>query len=106
MTRSLIFGSLAGIASAVLVLTAASGPLGILLGYLAPLPLFFAGVGLATSVAVVYALLRGSRRVPLAQFFKYTGLLLIVIAAGLLSSGINLMQTVGWLPLPGALFDI
>jgi hypothetical protein len=44
MTRSLIFGSLAGIASAVLVLTAASGPLGILLGYLAPLPLFFAGL--------------------------------------------------------------
>jgi hypothetical protein len=44
MTRSLIIGSLAGIASAVLVLTAASGPLGILLGYLAPLPLFFAGL--------------------------------------------------------------
>lgn len=44
MTRSLIFGSLAGIASAVLVLTAASGPLGIMLGYLAPLPLFLAGL--------------------------------------------------------------
>lgn len=44
MTRSLIFGSLAGAASALLVLTAASGPLGFLLGYLAPLPLFFAGL--------------------------------------------------------------
>lgn len=44
MTRSLIFGSLAGLASAVLVLTAASGPLGIMLGYLAPLPLFLAGL--------------------------------------------------------------
>jgi hypothetical protein len=70
MTRSLIFGSLAGIASAVLVLTAASGPLGILLGYLAPLPLFFAGlthgvtaVGIAgvvgTLVSAVNGLLAG-----------------------------------------------
>jgi high-affinity iron transporter len=63
-------------------------------------------LGLAASIALVYALLRGSRRVPLAQFFKYTGLLLIVIAAGLLSSGINMMQSVGWLPQPAALFDI
>ena len=70
MTRSLIFGSLAGAASAVLVLTAASGPLGILLGYLAPLPLFFAGlthgvtaVGIAgvvgTLVSAVNGLLAG-----------------------------------------------
>ncbi|QDO98440.1 DUF2232 domain-containing protein [Ferrovibrio terrae] len=70
MTRSLIFGSLAGIASAVLVLTAASGPLGIMLGYLAPLPLFFAGlthgvtaVGIAgvvgTLVSAVNGLLAG-----------------------------------------------
>ena len=70
MIRSLIFGSLAGIASAVLVLTAASGPLGIMLGYLAPLPLFFAGlthgvtaVGIAgvvgTLVSAVNGLLAG-----------------------------------------------
>lgn len=44
MTRALIFGSLAGAASAVLVMAAATGPLGFLLGYLAPLPLFFAGL--------------------------------------------------------------
>jgi hypothetical protein len=70
MTRSLIFGTLAGLASAVLVLTAASGPLGIMLGYLAPLPLFFAGlthgvtaVGIAgvvgTLVSAVNGLLAG-----------------------------------------------
>ncbi len=70
MTRSLIFGSLAGLASALLVLTAASGPLGIMLGYLAPLPLFFAGlthgvtaVGIAgvvgTLVSAVNGLLAG-----------------------------------------------
>ena len=44
MTRSLFIGSLAGAASALLVLTAASGPLGFLLGYLAPMPLFFVGL--------------------------------------------------------------
>lgn len=44
MTRSLIIGSLAGVASAMLVLTAASGPFGFVLSYLAPLPLFFAGL--------------------------------------------------------------
>lgn len=42
-TRSMIIGSLAGVASAVLVLTAASGPFGLMLSYLVPLPLFFAG---------------------------------------------------------------
>jgi hypothetical protein len=66
MMRSLIFGSLAGAASAVLVLTAASGPLGILLGYLAPLPLFFAGlthgvtaVGIAGVVGALISGLNG-----------------------------------------------
>ncbi len=44
MSRSLIFGSLAGAASALLVMATATGPLGFLLGYLAPMPLFFAGL--------------------------------------------------------------
>jgi hypothetical protein len=66
MTRSLIFGSLAGLASAVLVLTAASGSLGILLGYLAPLPLFLAGlthgvtaVGIAGAVGTMISAVNG-----------------------------------------------
>lgn len=66
MTRSLIFGSLAGLASAVLVLTAASGPLGIMLGYLAPLPLFLAGlthgvtaVGIAGAVGTLVSAVNG-----------------------------------------------
>jgi hypothetical protein len=65
-TRSLIIGSLAGAASAVLVLTAASGPLGIVLGYLAPLPLFFAGlthgvtaVAIAGAVGALISALNG-----------------------------------------------
>jgi high-affinity iron transporter len=64
-------------------------------------------LGLAASAALVYAMLRGSRRVPIGAFFKYTGLLVLVIAAGLLSSSVNMMQAVGWLPfLDSPLFDI
>jgi len=64
-------------------------------------------LGVAASIALVYVLLRGSRRVPLTPFFKYTGLLLIVIAAGLFSSSVNLMQAVDWLPvMVEQLFDI
>ena len=50
MMRSLILGSLAGGASAVLVLTAASGPLGIMLGYV-----FFVSLGLALTATLVRA---------------------------------------------------
>jgi high-affinity iron transporter len=64
-------------------------------------------LGLAASIAVVYFLLRGTRRVPLTAFFKYTSLLLIVIAAGLLSSSIDMMQSIDWLPvLSQRVFDI
>ena len=64
-------------------------------------------LGIALSIVLVYALLRGSRRVPLTPFFKYTSLLLIVIAAGLLSTSIDLMQSLRWLPvLSEKLFDI
>ena len=70
MTRSLIIGSLAGAASALLVLTAASGPLGFLLGYLAPMPLFFVGLthgvpavamagAVGAGINAVYGLLTG-----------------------------------------------
>jgi len=64
-------------------------------------------LGVVSSILLVYLLLRSTRRLALAPFFKYTGLLLIVIAAGLFSSGINLMQAVEWLPtLDAPLFDI
>lgn len=111
MTRSLIFGSLAGLASALLVLTAASGPLGIMLGYLAPLPLFFAGlthgvtaVGIAgvvgTLVSGFNGLLAGS--VYLATFAAPVAL---VVRQGLLarpateaSAGADVSDGLEWYP--------
>lgn len=66
MTRSLIIGSLAGIASALLVLTTVSGPLSFVLGYLVALPLFFVGlthgvtaVGIAGAVGTLISAVNG-----------------------------------------------
>lgn len=66
MTRSLIFGSLAGLASAMLTLTASNGLLGFVLSYLTPLPLLLAGlthgvlaVGIAGAVGTVISGVNG-----------------------------------------------
>lgn len=48
--------------------------------------------GLLVSVVLVWGLLRSTRKVALAPFFRWTGLLIIIIAAGLLSSAINMLQ--------------
>ncbi|HET7411293.1 MAG TPA: FTR1 family protein, partial [Pararhizobium sp.] len=64
-------------------------------------------IGLAVGVGVVWVLMRGTRRVPLSAFFRYTSLLLIIIAAGLLGSAINMLQGAGIIPGPVTpLFDI
>jgi len=60
MSRDLIFGGLAGAASALLVMAAASSSLGLLLGYLAPLPLFFAGLTRGVMPALVAAITGGA----------------------------------------------
>jgi len=48
--------------------------------------------GLLVSVVLVWGLLRSTRKVALAPFFRWTGLLIIIIAAGLLSSAVNMLQ--------------
>jgi len=64
-------------------------------------------LGIATSAALCWLLFRGSRRVPLGTFFKYTSLLIVVIAGGLLGSAVNQMEALGWLPpLVPELFDV
>lgn len=51
--------------------------------------------GLALSLLLVWMLLRSTRKVALAPFFRWTGLLIIIIAAGLLSSAVNMLQAAG-----------
>ncbi|SIQ02499.1 high-affinity iron transporter [Aeromonas sp. RU39B] len=51
--------------------------------------------GLLLAIVLVWLLLRSTRKVALAPFFRWTGLLIIVIAAGLLSSAVNMLQAAG-----------
>jgi high-affinity iron transporter len=57
-----------------------AGALAVLLG---------AVVGLAIAVAIGYGFDQGSRRIDLARFFRWTGVLLIFIAAGLVSYAVH-----------------
>lgn len=64
-------------------------------------------IGVLAAAAIAYGMYRGAVRLNLAKFFKYTGVFLIVVAAGILSYGIGALQTVGWLPgLANRAFDI
>ncbi len=50
------------------------------------------------AVGVTAAIFIGGRRVPLKALFRSTGLLLLLIGAGLLAYGIHELQELGWLP--------
>ena len=52
-------------------------------------------VGLVIAGLIGYALYRGSRRLNLASFFRWTGISLVFIAAGLLSHGIGEFVEIG-----------
>ena len=62
------------------------------------LPLLGAGIGLAIAVALGWLLYRGILRINLGKFFAWTGLLLILVAAGVLTYGVHELQEVGVLP--------
>jgi len=55
-------------------------------------------LGLVTAVALGVAFYRSTIKLNLASFFKVTGVLLTVVAAGVLSYGIHEFQEIGWLP--------
>ncbi|MGA9162623.1 MAG: iron uptake transporter permease EfeU [Actinomycetota bacterium] len=56
-------------------------------------------LGLALAVFLGVLLYRGAIHMNLRTFFKLTGFVLIVIAAGLFAAGIHELQEAGWLPL-------
>jgi high-affinity iron transporter len=69
----------------------------------------FVGVllGLATSVALGFAIYRGAVRIHLGVFFKWTGALLILVAAGIFAYGFHDLQEANILPgLQTLAFDI
>src|SRR3954466_13185896 len=70
-------------------------------------PLIGLVIGVVAAAAIAYGMYAGAVRINLAKFFSYTGVFLILVAAGILSYGIGALQTVGWLPGLGAkAFDI
>ena len=55
-------------------------------------------LGLGVAIALGYLIYRSSIKINLSRFFNYTGIALIVVAAGVLSYGIHEYQELGWLP--------
>jgi high-affinity iron transporter len=64
-------------------------------------------VGLAIAVAIGYGFYQGSRRINLATFFRWTGVALIFIAAGLVSHAVHEFVEAGVITIgTTTLFDI
>jgi high-affinity iron transporter len=61
-------------------------------------PLVGGFVGLATAVVIGILFYRGAIKLNLAKFFRWTGVLLIIVAAGVLSYGIHDLQEAAILP--------
>ena len=53
--------------------------------------------GIASAVVLGAAIYRSGTRIPLARFFRITGVVLVLVAAGLVSSGVHSAQEVGWI---------
>ena len=62
------------------------------------LPLTGAALGIATAIALGWLIYAGLLKINLARFFTWSGAILIVVAAGVLSYGVHDLQEAGLLP--------
>ncbi|MFE2527649.1 iron uptake transporter permease EfeU [Streptomyces sp. NPDC059382] len=70
-------------------------------------PLIGALLGLVTSVVLGWLFYKGALKINLASFFRWTGAMLVIVAAGVLSYGVHDLQEADWLPgLHTLAFDI
>ncbi|MGC5014297.1 iron uptake transporter permease EfeU [Streptosporangium sp. DT93] len=70
-------------------------------------PLAGISLGLLTAVVLGWGIYRSAMRINLTRFFTWTGLLLILVAAGILKYGVHDLQEAGVLPgLTDQAFDI
>ncbi len=70
-------------------ITQAANPLGVATG---------AALGIAAAVGLGYAVYAGGRRINMGAFFKITGALILVVAAGLLAQGVAMFEMAGLWP--------
>jgi high-affinity iron transporter len=62
-------------------------------------------LGVALAAMLGWAIFHGGRRVSLRRFFAVTTCLILLLAAGLLSTAVGRLQGLGWLPMTDALWD-
>src|ERR1700675_334263 len=60
-----------------------------------------ATLGLATSIALGYAIYRGGVRINLSRFFRVTGFVLVLVAAGWLAPAVEAASNAGWITTGG-----
>jgi high-affinity iron transporter len=53
-------------------------------------------MGLLTAIAIGYGIYRGGVKINLARFFKFTGAVLILVAAGLVMTALHTGHEAGW----------
>ena len=62
-------------------------------------------LGVAGAAALGWTIFRGSRHISLPRFFAITSVLLLFLAAGMLSSGVGKLQGLGFLPPSSVVWD-
>ena len=71
------------------------------------LPMFGWVIGLGGAALLGWLIYRGAVQINLSRFFRYTGILLILVAAGILSYGLHDLQEARFLPgLNSLAFDV
>ena len=55
-------------------------------------------IGFCVAIAIGYAIFKATLKINLAKFFTYTGVALVIVAAGVLSYAVHEFQELGFLP--------